>query len=1350
MNHDDLNDLVVTLNTTSNNVVILNQSSGFIVSNENKYNTILRPHGVLLEDLDNDTFLDIVTLFSRDSAPFDSGIRIHFHSDDYGLGGVEIDLDNVLYNMDLPRYFTLGNFNGDDLVDMIVGDQTTGTVVGFVNGNSNGLIWTATTSIPLNNPTAIMLEQLVSGGLKDLVIAEKGTSMLKFWRYSNSTSSFEMYTNKGDQSMISSLAAIDINGDGRIDVTSSSTLYHNITVFNTPISGSYSYSNAITFPTPLNPISVKTADMNSDDLSDLVVISRPSTGYGTVSIYYQNLDTASNANDNQFVSGISADLSTMGDFNGNGNAIATYNQSLSIIRFIREGSPNLAQRYVGLNLSAILSTDLNDDGYDDLIMAAFDTKDVIVMFGAPTFLSGGGTTLNLTSTFSQTLSLTSGDLNDDSLTDLVVGGNGGVNIFNNSGTSAPFSDSQRFTLALPGSSVSSIATGQLAWDNDHMTDIALVNSSASRIEIYYQQGGSTRFIASAHQYMNIMANIRGLAVADLNSDGLDDLLTSTSTMMHLYMQNPSYENGFDQSQPIRTVAIPEGSQYFKLGDLDDDGHCEFAVITRNSTLIAYEYSGSGFSILTRQTVGASPVLLMIGDVDGDIKDDLIAYSVLSHTISFFYQNNFAPTAFWTVEAGEHFEGVAVTFDGSSSFDSVSDQALLTYAWNFGNGQYRSGGLNPYYNYSYPDNGTFTVTLVVTDQSGLNHTYSDQIIIEDVGPKAALSYFGTTLMEGQPVQFNDLSTSYPDTITSWHWDFGDGQISSIQNPQNTYAGNGTYDVELTVTDDDGSMDSATISVTINDSAPISLFQIDTSSPLEKQMVYFSDHSTFTDDITSWFWTFGDGGSSALKDPTHVYENNRTEPYLVTLLVTDSDGSTHSSSRTLIVGDTSPSVTGLFTSDGKSTYNEWDEVRFIVNATATQDVIVRYQWDFQTNGLQMDNTTFNTVAHRYTVSGSYLVTVKVWDADSYSEISFTLLINDPAPSADFTFAPTQNAGEVSFSAALSSDTENDQPILQYRWNFEGTWTSWNTSYEITHTFLNDGQYPVKLEVRDDHNTPVSKTRNVTIDLLPPVITISNPVLKGEVGKPIIIHVNVTDVVGVESVTLEYTIDNVTWTVAMTLEDSGSYFGQIPAQNRSKEISYRIIAEDLAEHVATTDPFVISVEYEDSSLFMLTSALSLICLLALLTYLFLSRPIVDEVFVMYHDGTLLAHQTRRLKPGMDDEILGGMLIALQNFVRDSFKDESSTVLSRMDFGEKKLLVERKDDFFLAVMLSGKRAGSAPQRMQKVLDNIDDNYAGVLREWDGDLEKVRGIRDDTKPIFQRGNPLDRFKRKDGDTDSF
>ncbi|NLX47720.1 MAG: hypothetical protein GXY70_06100, partial [Euryarchaeota archaeon] len=297
--------------------------------------------------------------------------------------------------------------------------------------------------------------------------------------------------------------------------------------------------------------------------------------------------------------------------------------------------------------------------------------------------------------------------------------------------------------------------------------------------------------------------------------------------------------------------------------------------------------------------------------------------------------------------------------------------------------------------------------------------------------------------------------------------------------------------------------------------------------------------------------------------------------------------------------------------------------------------------------------------------------------------------------------------------------------------------------------DGVYSVRLEVRDDRNPSVMKTVNVTIDLLPPVISMDDPVLEALVGEPTLIRVSVTDQVGIGSVMLEYTIDNVTRTVAMTSEGNGAYFAQIPAQDRTMELVYRIIAEDMAGHSAATEQFTLALEYEDPSLFIYSSLALLVAFLVIIIYLFLSRPIVDEVFVLYHDGTLLAHQTRRLKPGMDDDILGGMLIALQNFVRDSFKDESSTVLRRMDFGERKLLVERKDDFFMAVMLSGKRAGNAAQRMQKVLDSIEEGYAGVLKDWDGDLEKVRGIRDETKPMFQRTNPLERGGSKEGEDDS-
>ena len=51
-----------------------------------------------------------------------------------------------------------------------------------------------------------------------------------------------------------------------------------------------------------------------------------------------------------------------------------------------------------------------------------------------------------------------------------------------------------------------------------------------------------------------------------------------------------------------------------------------------------------------------------------------------------------------------------------------------------------------------------------------------------------------------------------TIASYAWDFGDGGTSTAANPNHTYASGGTWDVSLTVTDDDGSSDSITHQVT----------------------------------------------------------------------------------------------------------------------------------------------------------------------------------------------------------------------------------------------------------------------------------------------------------------------------------------------------------------------------------------------------------------------------------------------------------------------------------------------------------------------------------------------------------
>jgi hypothetical protein len=101
------------------------------------------------------------------------------------------------------------------------------------------------------------------------------------------------------------------------------------------------------------------------------------------------------------------------------------------------------------------------------------------------------------------------------------------------------------------------------------------------------------------------------------------------------------------------------------------------------------------------------------------------------------------------------------------------------------------------------------------------------------------------------------------------------------------------------------------------------------------------------------------------------------------------------------------------------------------------------------------------------------------------------------------------------------------------------------------------------------------------------------------------------------------------------------------------------------------------------------------------------------------------------MDNEVLSGMLVAIQSFVKDSFKDESATQMQRLDFGEKTILIEKGDHLFLAVVLHGGSPGSTPKRMKQVIDTIETEHRTDLSSWDGDLESLRGVKDMTAPLL-------------------
>lgn len=104
-------------------------------------------------------------------------------------------------------------------------------------------------------------------------------------------------------------------------------------------------------------------------------------------------------------------------------------------------------------------------------------------------------------------------------------------------------------------------------------------------------------------------------------------------------------------------------------------------------------------------------------------------------------------------------------------------------------------------------------------------------------------------------------------SSWYWEFGDSQTSSLQDPAHTYNGAGTYTVRLTVTGNGGPLSAQkTAFITVT---PGSVdFSADVTAGLAPLAVHFTDRTTLSG-VSAWLWDFGDGQTGTLQHPSHTY-------------------------------------------------------------------------------------------------------------------------------------------------------------------------------------------------------------------------------------------------------------------------------------------------------------------------------------------------------------------------------------------------------------------------------------------------------------------------------------------------
>ena len=217
----------------------------------------------------------------------------------------------------------------------------------------------------------------------------------------------------------------------------------------------------------------------------------------------------------------------------------------------------------------------------------------------------------------------------------------------------------------------------------------------------------------------------------------------------------------------------------------------------------------------------------------------------------------------------------------------------TYFWIFGDGQ-NSSLKNPtnIYTNTLALPTTFPITLISASTFGCTDTAYGEVIVYP-SPHAEFNVNPITLE--YPASLVMISNLTYQGNWNYHWDFGDSTTSALRDPiSHNFPSWGTYVIQLTVSNEYCTSDTS-MSIHIIAPAPQVIYGSSKQAcpPLEVQ---FSNHSTYSE---SYYWTFGDGSVSTLKEPSHTYYDPGT--YLVSLTVTGPGGSDTENSVVITVFD-----------------------------------------------------------------------------------------------------------------------------------------------------------------------------------------------------------------------------------------------------------------------------------------------------------------------------------------------------------------------------------------------------------------------------------------------------------------
>ncbi|WP_317897331.1 PKD domain-containing protein [Aurantibacillus circumpalustris] len=407
-------------------------------------------------------------------------------------------------------------------------------------------------------------------------------------------------------------------------------------------------------------------------------------------------------------------------------------------------------------------------------------------------------------------------------------------------------------------------------------------------------------------------------------------------------------------------------------------------------------------------------------------------------------------------------GVCATqYSFTSSMSITPGSSIISHIWKFGDGS-TSTATNPVHNYTTP--GTYQIKLFATSNRGCVDSVSDFITIF---PPPNLVFSPPSNCVNTVVQFTNTSNIGVGTITGYTWTLGNGPTSNLINPTNTYLTNGTYTITLTGISNQGCMSNLTQTLGIFPPPVVSFSAAPLCDINGTSFTPATSTAIASGTLATYLWNFGDGGTSTLPNPTHVYLAPGI--YTVNLFALSDHNCPATLSNTFLI---SPSPTVAFAT---TSVHACSQNFTFTNNSAISSGPITFTWSFQ-GAANTVTTTALSPPYIFPSVGDYTVKLIGTSSLGCTDTAFQYISVYPYPNIFFDVPASCESAIFTVTTTATSGS-----VTSYIWDFgDPASGAANTStlQNPTHFYSSTNTYTISLNLVSNLNCPSVTNTIITV--------------------------------------------------------------------------------------------------------------------------------------------------------------------------------------------------------------------------------------------------------------------------------